>query len=172
MGRSDFPRVAAAGQNRVLNVRYDRPDIRDRYYEPALIQLQDVVDNPDLWENVFTEMMRFDPVVHTQFRRTTREVVLHDEVIPEQGGVVVYLAAGNRDERVFKDPDTFGDTYKVQVRFSVNGSGIPVIGLYEVEGDTLLVELERQFQDNGNPIRVRVKRQRVWCKSQRLSGIS
>ena len=39
--------------------------------------------------------------------RTTREVVLHNEVIPERGGVVVYLAAGNRDERVFKDPDTF-----------------------------------------------------------------
>ena len=75
---------------------YTRPD-----------QLQDVVDNPDLWENAFTEMMRFDPVVHAQFRRTTREVVLHGEVIPERGGVILYLGAGNRDERVFKDPDTF-----------------------------------------------------------------
>ena len=82
--------------NMWYHLLYTRPD-----------QMQDVIDNPDLWENVFTEMMRYDPVVHAQFRRTTREVVLHDEVIPERGGVILYLAAGNRDERVFKDPDTF-----------------------------------------------------------------
>ena len=82
--------------NMWYHLLYTRPD-----------QMQDVIDNPDLWENVFTEMMRYDPVVHTQFRRTTREVVLHDEVIPERGGIIIYLAAGNRDERVFKDPDTF-----------------------------------------------------------------
>jgi hypothetical protein len=32
--------VTAAGRKRVLNVRPDTPDIRDRYYEPALVQLQ------------------------------------------------------------------------------------------------------------------------------------
>ena len=82
--------------NMWYHLLYTRPD-----------QLQDVIETPELWDDCFTEMMRFDPVVHTQFRRTTREVVIHDEVIPARGGVVVYLAAGNRDERVFKDPDTF-----------------------------------------------------------------
>ncbi|MBO6566636.1 MAG: cytochrome P450 [Pseudomonadales bacterium] len=70
-------------------------------------QLQDVIDNPELWENVFTEMMRYDPVVHAQFRYTTREIELHNDVIPERAGVILYLGAGNRDERAFKDPDTF-----------------------------------------------------------------
>ena len=32
-------KVKAAGQQRILNVRPDTPDIRDRYYEPALVQL-------------------------------------------------------------------------------------------------------------------------------------
>ncbi len=67
----------------------------------------EVKRDPSLWTNVFTEMMRYDPVVHTQGRRTTREITIHGEVIPERANIIMYLAAGNRDERVFKDPDTF-----------------------------------------------------------------
>ena len=42
--------IIAAGNNRVLNVRPDAPDLRDRYYEPALIPLNKDLDNskPDL----------------------------------------------------------------------------------------------------------------------------
>ena len=82
--------------NMWYHMLYTRPD-----------QLADVEKDPDLWQNVFTEMMRYDAVVHAQFRHTTREVVMHDRVIPERAGVILYLGAGNRDERVFKDPDTF-----------------------------------------------------------------
>lgn len=82
--------------NMWYHMLYTRPD-----------QLSDVLENPALWENVFTEMMRYDPVVHAQFRHTTREIPLHGHVIPERAGVILYLGAGNRDERVFKDPDTF-----------------------------------------------------------------
>jgi pulcherriminic acid synthase len=82
--------------NMWYHMLYTRPD-----------QLADVIENPALWENVFTEMMRYDPVVHAQFRHTTREIPLHGHVIPERAGVILYLGAGNRDERVFKDPDTF-----------------------------------------------------------------
>ena len=82
--------------NMWFHMTYTRPD-----------QFADVQADPQLWDSVFTEMMRYDPVVHTQFRHTTREVVLHDRVIPERAGIVLYLGAGNRDERVFKDPDVF-----------------------------------------------------------------
>lgn len=51
--------------------------------------------------------MRYDPVVHTQMRRATKEISLYGEVIPKGASVVVYLGAGNRDERVFKNPDVF-----------------------------------------------------------------
>jgi len=82
--------------NMWYHLLYTRPD-----------QLQDVLDDPSLWENVFTEMMRYDPVVHAQFRHTTREIPMHGHVIPERAAVILYLGAGNRDERAFKDPDTF-----------------------------------------------------------------
>ncbi|MEM9624438.1 MAG: C1 family peptidase, partial [Pseudomonadota bacterium] len=38
-------KTRAAGQQRVLNVRPDTPDIRDRYYAPAMLQLKDSVFN-------------------------------------------------------------------------------------------------------------------------------
>jgi hypothetical protein len=37
-------KIKAAGQQRILNVRADTPDIRDRYYEPALVQLASQID--------------------------------------------------------------------------------------------------------------------------------
>lgn len=50
MSNTKFPSVTVAGKERELNVRNDPPDIRDRIYEPALIQLQKVIDhrNPAL----------------------------------------------------------------------------------------------------------------------------
>ena len=37
--------VEAAGEERILNVRPDPPDMRDRMYEPALVQLRSKLDN-------------------------------------------------------------------------------------------------------------------------------
>jgi len=82
--------------NMWYHMLYTRPD-----------QFEDVQRNPELWEHVFAEMMRFDPVVHAQARYTTREIELHGRVIPERALVTLYLGAGNRDQRVFSDPDTF-----------------------------------------------------------------
>ena len=82
--------------NMWFHMLYTRPD-----------QFEDVKADPSLWENVFAEMMRYDPVVHVQTRYTTREVELHGKVIPQRAMVQLQLGAGNRDERVFKDPDVF-----------------------------------------------------------------
>jgi len=82
--------------NMWYHMLYTRPDV-----------FPEVMADPALWENVFTEMMRYDAVVHAQFRQTTREIPLHGEVIPRGAGVILYLGAGNRDERVFSDPDVF-----------------------------------------------------------------
>jgi pulcherriminic acid synthase len=82
--------------NMWFHMLYTRPD-----------QFEEVKRDPALWSNVFSEMMRYDPVVHMQFRRTTREIALHGRVIPEHASVTLYLGAGNRDERAFREPDTF-----------------------------------------------------------------
>ncbi|MYI86395.1 MAG: cytochrome P450 [Dehalococcoidia bacterium] len=82
--------------NMWYHMLYTRPD-----------QFEEVKKDGELWTNVFTEMMRYDPVVHTQGRRTTHEITIHGEVIPERANIIMYLAAGNRDERAFKDPNTY-----------------------------------------------------------------
>lgn len=45
MARKSLSQVTIAGEKRILNARKDPPDIRDRMYEPALIQLQPEIDN-------------------------------------------------------------------------------------------------------------------------------
>ncbi len=45
MAKKSFPSVKVAGEKRILNARKDTPDIRDRMYEPALIQLLPEIDN-------------------------------------------------------------------------------------------------------------------------------
>ncbi|MCF6291616.1 MAG: C1 family peptidase [Desulfobacterales bacterium] len=54
MPRKSFPTVKAAGKKRILNARKDMPDIRDRMYEPALIQLQPEIDNRK-WTNILDQ---------------------------------------------------------------------------------------------------------------------
>jgi hypothetical protein len=44
-GHSHINTVKAAGQQRILNVRPDTPDIRDRFYEPALVRLATQVEH-------------------------------------------------------------------------------------------------------------------------------
>lgn len=82
--------------NMWYHMMYTRPD-----------QFSDVKAAPELWTNVFTEMMRYGPVVHAQFRRTSKGIKLYDEIIPERDDVTFYLGAGNRDPDIFKDADIF-----------------------------------------------------------------
>ena len=79
-------------------------------------QYEAVKADLSLWDNVFTEMMRYDPPVHVQGRFTTSEVELHGKVIPERASITLLLGAGNRDERAFKDPDTF-DIFRDDLHF-------------------------------------------------------
>jgi hypothetical protein len=45
VAKQAFPTFKIAGEKRILNARADTVDIRDRMYEPALIQLKSVIDN-------------------------------------------------------------------------------------------------------------------------------
>ena len=70
-------------------------------------QYEAVRDDPELMDRVFTEMLRFDGSNHYQGRRAIHETELGGRVIPMGASVALCLGSGNRDERVFKDPDTF-----------------------------------------------------------------
>lgn len=68
-----------------------------------------------LLDHYFSETMRHSPPVHREDRGTTRDVELAGTLIPFGAVVRLWIAAGNRDETVFVEPDRFdpfrGDLY-------------------------------------------------------------
>jgi len=70
-------------------------------------QWQAVRNDPALLDQAFSEMMRIHPPAAAQMRRTVCDVELHGETIPAGAYVSLSIYGANRDERVFKDPDTF-----------------------------------------------------------------
>jgi len=55
----------------------------------------------------FNETLRYEALMHTQGRGTTRDVDVDGTVIPAGSQVGVLFCAGNRDPRQYDDPDTF-----------------------------------------------------------------
>ena len=74
-------------------------------------------DNPEMWRalgsdrvklpTAVDETLRHQPPAQFIGRFTTRDVELHGTVIPAESAVLLMVAAANRDERVFNDPDRF-----------------------------------------------------------------
>ena len=79
-------------------------------------QYEAVRADPALMDRVFTEMLRFDGSNHWQRRRAKVEVELRDRVLPVGATAWLALGSGNRDERVFRDPDRF-DIFREDLYF-------------------------------------------------------
>lgn len=71
------------------------------------------------------ECIRFCSPLQLQGRRTTREVTLGSGIIPENTEVIFSVGAGNRDERMFDQPNAFDLTRKPNLHLAF-GSGIHV----------------------------------------------
>lgn len=79
--------------------------------------LRNLLDNPDqfaavrenrsLIDAATAEMLRFSPPVHMIMRQPTEDVEMSGGVIPANSTVTCLIGAANRDDRVYKDPDTF-----------------------------------------------------------------
>jgi cytochrome P450 len=73
--------------------------------------------NPDEWQKLLDdrskipaaveELLRYEPPVHYNVRRSMREVHLHGVTIPEGKPVFLLGASAHRDTEAFSDPDTF-----------------------------------------------------------------
>src|SRR6185312_3609191 len=74
--------------------------LADRVDDRAAIEA-----SPQQIPAVVEEMIRYEAPVQGLARRTTRDVELHGEVIPEGGWVWLCWGAANRDEREFENPD-------------------------------------------------------------------
>ena len=66
-----------------------------------------LVDDPALMGNAVEEILRYEPPVHGLARVLTRDTELYGQQLSEGEKVLLLYAAGNRDERVFDDPETF-----------------------------------------------------------------
>ena len=70
-------------------------------------QLADVLDNYDLFDSAFSEMMRHSPPVLGQLRYSVNEVTFSGVTIPPDQTVYIQLASANNDETIFRNPREF-----------------------------------------------------------------
>lgn len=78
--------------------------------------------NPDKLDAAIQEGVRWDTSTQAFARQTTKEIRLHDTVIPADSRLVVCYGSANRDERVIPDPDRF-DIDRAKTRHFGFGSG-------------------------------------------------
>jgi cytochrome P450 len=110
-------------------------------------QRQLLVDDPSLVSNAIDELLRYEAPSPIQGRWVSRDVELHDTVIPRGSRLALLNGSGDRDERHFEDPDRF-DVRRVIDRHLAFGYGTHFcIGaaLARLEGKVALTETLRRF---------------------------
>jgi cytochrome P450 len=70
-------------------------------------QRASLVDDPGLLANGVEELLRYEAPSPINSRWVTRDVEVHDTVIPAGSKVALLNGSANRDERHFSDPDRF-----------------------------------------------------------------
>ncbi|OBB46669.1 cytochrome P450 [Mycobacterium sp. 852002-51961_SCH5331710] len=70
-------------------------------------QWQKLLDDRSKIPAAVEELLRYEPPVHYNVRRSIREVTLHGVTIPEGKPVFLLQASAHRDPDAFTDPDTF-----------------------------------------------------------------
>src|SRR3954452_5249939 len=78
-------------------------------------QRKELAADSSLLPKAVEELLRYEAPSGTQGRWTTREVKVHDTVIPKDSKVLLLTGAAGRDERAYLDP----------VRFDIHRSGQP-----------------------------------------------
>ncbi len=110
-------------------------------------QRRKLVDDPSLIPNAVDEILRWEAPSPIQGRWTTADVPLHDTVIPKSSKVALLTGAANRDDRVFRDPDTIDVERKI-ARHVAFGYGVHFClgaALARLEGKIALEETLRRF---------------------------
>ena len=104
--------------------------------------------NPSLARQAFEETLRYESAVQTFFRTTSRDVVLAGVTIPEGNKVLTFLAAANRDQRQWAEPERFNIERK-NIGHMAFGTGIHgCVGqiVARLEGELILAGLAKRFK--------------------------
>jgi cytochrome P450 len=103
--------------------------------------------DPGLARGAFEESLRLESAVQTFFRTTSRDVDLAGTPIPAGSKVLTVLAAANRDERQWPDPERFDITRRPTGHMAF-GSGIHgCVGqvVARLEGELILAGIAKRF---------------------------
>lgn len=110
-------------------------------------QRRELVDDPSLTTNAVEEVLRYESPGPYAARYVTRDVEFHGRTVPEGSALMLVLAAANRDERRYPDPDRFDIHRKIgqHLAFGVGAHYCLGAALARLEGRVALEELLRRF---------------------------
>ncbi len=110
-------------------------------------QLAELAEDAGLVPGAIEELLRFESPSPVQARYVTQEVEHHGQEVPADSVILLLTAAGNRDERVFPQPDRFDIRRKIDQHLAF-GYGIHFcLGshLARLEGRIALEEVLKRF---------------------------
>ncbi|HUR13350.1 MAG TPA: cytochrome P450 [Mycobacteriales bacterium] len=104
---------------------------------------QRVLNDPHAVPLWVDETLRYDASSQVLARTATRDVPVHDGVIPAGGRVLLLVGSGNRDPRVFPDPDAYDLDRDTSALLSFGNGGHFCLGasLARLEARVVLEEL-------------------------------
>ena len=108
-----------------------------------------LVENPSLSANAVEECLRFESPTLSAGRYVARDIELYDRTVPEGASMALIVAAANRDENHFDDPERFDVqrdlghhlTFGFGPHFCLGAS------LARLEGRLVLEEVLKRFPD-------------------------
>ncbi len=106
-----------------------------------------LVANPRLIPNAVEEILRFEAPSPIQARWVTRDVEIHDTVVPKDSKIALLTASANRDEREFAGADRLDVTRRITQHMSL-GLGVHFClgaSLARLEARVALDETLRRF---------------------------
>jgi cytochrome P450 len=109
---------------------------------------QRLLDDPSLIADAVEEVLRYEGSTQLMARTLTRDVEIHGQRMEEGKRVLLLLGSGNRDERVWPDPDRFDITRDRSVQHLSFGHGVHVClgaALARLEMRVSLEEIHRRF---------------------------
>jgi cytochrome P450 len=104
--------------------------------------------DPELIPEAVEEVLRYEGSTQLMARTLTRDVERHGRTLPEGAKVLLLLGSGNRDERVWDEPDRFDVTRSRPVQHLAFGHGVHVClgaALARLEMRVSLEELHRRL---------------------------
>ncbi|MCB1690510.1 MAG: cytochrome P450 [Halioglobus sp.] len=112
-------------------------------------QRRELAENPSLIPEAVEEILRYEPMGPFTARYVTRDVEYYGQTVPAGSTMMFMLAAANRDERRFADPDRF-DIHRDRAPHNTFGYGIhtcPGNVLARQEGRIFIEEMLKRFPE-------------------------